>query len=130
MSQRKKRNQKDFSSDDSNDDVATSSFRDSSIRVVSVVAESVASSTFKLTKAKRAKIDTTAANTAIIELADAVKIAFQARTTFITTTSINHEIAGLNDRIFRLKDEMKTAKKDRELQNETLAKILEAVQKK
>ncbi len=76
LSQRKIRNQKNFNSDDSNDDVATSSFRDSSIRVVSIVAESVTSSTLKLTKAKRAKIDITTANTAIIELADAVKIAF------------------------------------------------------
>ncbi len=126
MSQRKKRNQKNFSSDDSNDDVVTSSFRD-----VSAVAESVASSsTLKLTKAKRAKIDTTTANTTIIELTDAVKIAFQARTTTFITTFINHKIAELNDRIFKLKDEIKTAKKNRELQNETLAKILEAVQKK
>jgi hypothetical protein len=75
------------------------------VKDVSVVAESVASSFIKLTKAKRARIDTTAANTAIIELADAVKIAFQTRTTFITSF-INHKIASLNDRIFKLKDEM------------------------
>ncbi len=128
----KRRNQKVFNSDHS-DDVATSSFRNvatSSLVDVSVVAESVASSsTFKLMKAKRAKIDTTAANTAIIELADEVKIAFQTRTTFIPFF-INQEIASLNDRIFKLKDEMKIAKKNRELQNETLAKILEIVQKK
>ncbi len=101
------------------------------MRDVSIVAESVASSsTFKLTRAKRARIDTTAANTAIIELADAVKIAFQARTTTFIITFINQKIASLNDRIFKLKDEMKIAKKNRELQNETLAKILETVQKK
>jgi hypothetical protein len=88
------------------------------------------SSTLKLTKAKRAKIDITAANTTIIELTNAVKIAFQARTTTFITTFINQKIASLNDRIFKLKDEMKIAKKNRELQNETLAKILEAVQKR
>jgi hypothetical protein len=128
LSQRKRQNQKEsFSSDDSNDDVVTSS----SFRDVSVVAESVASSsTLKLTRAKRAKIDTTAANTTIIELTNAVKTAFQARTTTSTPTFINQEIASLNNRIFKLKDEMKIAKKNRELQNETLAKILEAVQKK
>jgi hypothetical protein len=98
LSQRKKKNnQKIFSNDDSNDDVIMSSVRD-----VSIVAESVSSSsTLKLTKAKRAKIDITTANTAIIELADAVKIAFQIRTTFIIII-INQK--NLNDRITSLND--------------------------
>ncbi len=125
MSQRKRRNQKTFNSDDLNDEIITSFVRD-----VSIVAESVASSsTLKLTKAKRAKIDITTINIIIIELADAIKTAFQTRMTFIFTF-INQKIASLNDQIFKLKDEMKIAKKNRELQNETLAKILEAVQKK
>jgi SLT domain-containing protein len=127
LSQRKRRNQKEnFNNDDSNDDVITSSFED-----VSIIAESVTfSSTFKLTKAKRAKIDITTATTIIIELTNAIKTTFQARTTIFIFTFINHKITSLNNRIFKLKDEMKIVKKNRELQNKTLAKILEAVQKK
>jgi hypothetical protein len=72
----KKRNQEMSSSDDSNNDKVTSSIRDKlveSIRVESVMSSSL---TVKLTKTKRAKIDTTTANTIIIELTNAVKIAF------------------------------------------------------
>jgi hypothetical protein len=36
----------------------------------------------------------------------------------------------LNDWMSKLKHEMQTAKRDRKLQNETLAKILDVVQKK
>jgi hypothetical protein len=113
--QKKRNNQKIFSSENSNDDVIMSSIRD-----VSIIAESVSSSSiFKLTKAKRAKIDITTANTAIIELADAVKIAFQIRTTFIiiiiNQKNLNDRITSLNDRKNKLKHEMQTTKRNRKL---------------
>jgi hypothetical protein len=86
-----KKNSNLFNNDDSDDDKITLFMQDVlSVRNVLMIAESITcSSIFKLTKAKRARINTTTAYTIIIELADAVKIALQAHTTTFIITFIN-----------------------------------------
>lgn len=73
------------------------------------------SRTPRITKAKRARLTSEALSTAIIELATAVKSAFETRSHDEAKKKFDH-------RISRLEDQM-------QLQSETLAKILKAVKK-
>lgn len=77
----------------------------------------------KVTHAKKARTEVTAMNTAITELTAVVKSAFDTR-------GNSKDLETLEARIAKLEQEVALAKKDRELQNVMLAKILEAIQEK
>jgi hypothetical protein len=77
----------------------------------------------KVTDAKKARTEVTAINTAITELTAVVKSAFDTR-------GVSKDQDNLEARIAKLEQEVALFKKDRDLQNAMLAKILEAIQEK